>query len=86
MPLFIILLGIIFPRAVIALLWFFTNWFNGLYSGFVFPLIGFIFAPYTFLWYSAVGNWYGGKWEWFQLAILVLALVADIATFSKKSS
>lgn len=85
MPLFIIILGVIFPRGVIVLLWFFTNWFNGLFGNFVFPLIGFIFAPYTLLWYSAVQNWYDGTWEFFQIAILVFALVADISIFSKKS-
>ncbi len=85
MPLFVIILGVIFPRGIILLLWVFTNWFNGLFGNFVFPAIGFIFAPYTLLWFSAVQNWYGGTWELFQIAILVLALVADITVFSRKS-
>jgi len=50
------------------LLYFFTNWFQGLFSNVLFPILGFIFLPTTLLWYSAVQNWFQGEWESFPFA------------------
>ncbi|HYU64658.1 MAG TPA: hypothetical protein VEK36_00095 [Candidatus Paceibacterota bacterium] len=80
MPLISILIGLVFPRLLVAYLWFFTNWLRGIFTGIFWPLIGFIFAPYTLLWYSAVQNWYDGVWGIWQIIILVVAIVADLSS------
>jgi hypothetical protein len=83
MPLIAILIGLLLPRLIIFILWFFSNWFNGVFQNWVIPLLGFIFLPYTTLWYSAVINWYGGTWGFWQVAIMVVAVIADLSSHAK---
>ncbi len=54
MPCLLALLALAAPRLVVFLLWFFTNWFNGLFTSILWPILGFVFLPTTLLWYSAV--------------------------------
>lgn len=53
MPCFLVLLALALPRLTIALLWFFSNWFHGLFDSILWPILGFVFLPTTFLWYTA---------------------------------
>ena len=79
MPCFIALLALITPRIIIAGLYFFTNWFNGLFDSLLIPLLGFLFLPTTLLWYSAVERWYGGEWGLLQIGIGIVALLIDLS-------
>ncbi len=65
------------PRLVILALWFLTSWFRGMFDFVLWPILGFVLAPTTLLWYSAVERWYGGSWGTWQFAGLVVALVLD---------
>lgn len=80
------ILGLIFPRLTIALLWLFSGWFKGMFEHWIIPLIGFIFLPFTMLWYSVVMHWFGGTWGMWQILILILAVLFDLgaAVKSKK--
>ena len=62
------LLALAAPRLVVAVLWFFTHWFRGVFDTMLWPLLGFFLAPFTLLWYSAVHNWFGGVWGPWQIA------------------
>ena len=77
------------PRLVSLYLYFFTTWFSGVFETQIWPILGFVFAPYTMLWYSAVMNWYGGEWGMWQIVILVVAILFDVSSdksgMSKKS-
>jgi hypothetical protein len=84
MPLLIIFAGLLLPRLVIFILNFFSDWFDGVFDSWVILLLGFIFLPYTALWYSAVINWYDGVWGFWQVAIMVLAIIADLSSHMKK--
>ncbi len=68
------------PRLATVLLWFFTDWFEGVFETQVWPILGFLFMPYTMIWYSAVTNWFGGDWEILQIGILVIAIIADLSS------
>jgi len=83
MPFIAILIGLLLPRLVISILWLFSDWFNGVFEHWAVLLLGFFFLPYTTLWYSAVTNWYGGTWGFWQVAIMVLAIVADLSSHMK---
>lgn len=74
----IVLAGLVAPRVVIVLLWLMTDWFSAFSNQFVLPILGFIFLPYSFLWYSAVLNWYGGEWGLMQSLIMVVAVLCDL--------
>jgi hypothetical protein len=79
MPCLFAIFALATPRLVIALLWFFTNWFNGVFNTILWPILGFIFLPTTLLWYSAVQHWFGGQWTRWPIVGLVVALVIDVS-------
>lgn len=74
------------PRIVIVVLWFFSNWFNGVFSSAIFPVLGFIFTPYTTLWYSVVQNVSGGEWGFWQILFLVVAVMFDVSQIRSRRS
>jgi hypothetical protein len=67
------------PRIAIVLLWFFTNWFVGLFASLLWPVLGFLLLPTTLLWYSAVQHWFGGQWTLWPVVGIVVALLIDLA-------
>jgi hypothetical protein len=79
MPCFVVALALFTPRLVVALLWFFTTWFVGLFSSLLWPIVGFVFLPTTLLWYSAVHRWFGGAWTLWPVVGLVVALAIDLS-------
>lgn len=76
---FITTLFLLGPRAAILVWWFIQPLrFSAAFSNFIWPLLGFIFLPWTTLmyllvWSPGVGI-YGFDWVW-----LAFALLADIA-------
>ena len=79
MPCLLAIFALVTPRIVIALLWFFTNWFHGVFNTLLWPILGFIFLPTTLLWYSAVQHWFGGQWTLWPIVGLVVALIIDVS-------
>jgi hypothetical protein len=72
------LIALAFPRATILLLLLFTDWFHGVFRGALIPILGFIFLPYTTLWYSVVIRNWGGIWGFWQVAFLAVAILLDL--------
>jgi hypothetical protein len=79
MPCFLVALGLLAPRLAVAVLWFFSHWFDGLFSSLLWPIVGFVVLPTTLLWYSAVQHWFGGAWTVGPMVGLVVALVIDLS-------
>jgi len=79
MPCLFVVLALATPRLAIALLWFFTEWFEGLFDTVMWPILGFIFLPTTLLWYTAVQNWFGGEWTLWPIVGLVFSLLFDLS-------
>lgn len=82
MPCLLVLCALCIPRVVIVLLWLFSNWFNGVFSIALWPVLGFLFLPTTLLWYSAVYHWYHGQWSAIPIIGLVIALLIDLSPAS----
>ena len=82
MPCFVALLALLTPRLLIALLWFLTTWFQGMFPTLLWPILGFLFLPTTLLWYSAVLRWFGGQWTLWPIVGLVIALMIDVSPAS----
>lgn len=74
-----LILAFFVPRISILLLWFFTNWFNGVFQSILWPIIGFIFLPATTLWYSVVFNWFDNSWSAIPIIGLVICLLIDLS-------
>lgn len=79
MPCLLAILALATPRLLVALLWFFSRWFEGVFTSLLWPILGFIFLPTTLLWYTAVQHWFNGQWTLWPIAGLVLALVIDLS-------
>ncbi len=82
MPCLLALLALFVPRIVIVVVWFFTDWFAGVFDSVLLPVLGFIFLPTSLLWYSVVQNIYGGAWDALQIVVMVIAVVIDLAPAS----
>ena len=74
------------PRLVIAVLWFLTGWFRGLFDTALWPVLGFVFLPTTLLWFTAVQRWFGGEWTLWPIVGLVVALMIDVSPAGGKRS
>jgi hypothetical protein len=63
----LVLLASFAPRVALALVWIFSNLVDRAFSGFVVPLLGLIFLPYTTLFYVLAWSPVGGVngWGWF---------------------
>ena len=79
MPCLAVVLALLVPRFTIVMLWLLTSWFRGVFDGWLLPVAGFLLAPFTLLWYSAVQNWFGGSWGPWQIAGLVVAVLMDLS-------
>jgi hypothetical protein len=79
MPCFVALIALATPRLAIALLWFFSTWFKGVFDSVMWPILGFVFLPTTTLWYTAVYHWWHGQWSLWPVVGLVIALMIDLS-------
>ena len=57
---FILLIGIIWPRITLVLLWLFTNYSTQAFQTYLWPILGFCFLPTTTLGYELAKNWASG--------------------------
>ena len=84
MPCFLVLLAFATPRLVVALLWLFSHWFEGLFPSALWPILGFVFLPTTLLWYTAVQHWFGGQWTLGPIVGLVVAILIDLSPAKRR--
>ena len=78
MPCILVLLILAFPRIAIALLWFLTTFFRGVYQGILIPVLGFLFLPLTLLVYTYIVKNYPGPLSAQELVFLFLAVLLDL--------
>ena len=74
---FAVALGLLAPRIALVVIFLSTRWLQTAFTSFVWPLLGFVFLPYTTL-AMMVANLHGGVWggwAWF----VVLAVLFDLA-------
>lgn len=71
----LLILGIIFPRAVLVLLFFFTNFLSRAYHGLLLPVLGFIFLPLTTLVYAWIVNSGASLQGPYVIALIVCVMV-----------
>ena len=81
---FFAVFALVTPRLVLALLWFFSTWFTGMFTTILWPVLGFIFLPTTLLWYSAVQHWYAGEWTLVPIVGIVVALLIDVSPVASR--
>lgn len=78
MPCFIMLIAYFFPRLVIAILALFTNYMSAAYQTLLWPLLGFLFLPYTTLGYAFAMNQNNGSVSGLYLVIMIVCVLVDL--------
>ena len=81
----ILVIGLGFPRFAMFLLWMFTDWFQGVFDNSLVPILGFIFLPYSTLWYSVIAHVWGGDWGFWQILFMVVAVGTDLGALGGAS-
>jgi hypothetical protein len=76
MPCLLLIVVLAFPRIVLAVLFFLSNYLERAYHGILLPLLGFIFLPLTTLAYAWMMNSHMPI-EGLNLVILVVAVLID---------
>ena len=77
MPCLLVLLILIFPRVVLAIMFFTSNYLQHAYHNLLIPILGFIFLPFTTLVYAWLVN-SGLPIEGINLIYLIVAVIVDI--------
>jgi hypothetical protein len=77
-----LILGAFFPRLLFFILWISTTLVDRAFTGFLLPLLGIIFLPFTSLFYvlaynPIAGGLTGGSWIWVLLGFLI-----DLSSYS----
>jgi hypothetical protein len=75
------ILGFFFPRVVIALLVVFSDYLGRAYHTVIWPILGFLFMPFTTLAYAWAIN-SNGSVSGGYLVIVVLAVLLDLGSHS----
>lgn len=78
MPCLLVTLALLLPRLALVLILLLTTWFRVVFAGWLLPLLGFLFLPYTTLAYMGAILLAGAVTP-LWLALIVLAVVVDIA-------
>ena len=71
------LLAFLGPRLVIFLLWLFTNYLSRAFDGFLLPLLGFLFLPWTTIAWAIAQNEFSGA-NGVGLLVIVIGVLLDI--------
>jgi hypothetical protein len=77
MPCLLLILVVAFPRIVLAVLFFTSNYIQRAYSGLLLPVLGFIFLPLTTLAYAWMVN-SNLPIAGVNLVILIVAVIIDV--------
>jgi hypothetical protein len=72
------------PRFALVLIWIFGDRVDRAFDSWFWPLLGLIFLPWTTLAYVLV--WSRGGVDGAEWLVVLLGLVADIATYSARSA
>jgi hypothetical protein len=77
MPCLLVLLTLAFPRVVLLVLFFFTNYLQKAYSEILWLVLGFIFLPVTTITYAWVVNSHAPI-EGLYLVAMIVAVLVDL--------
>lgn len=77
---FVVVLGLLTPRFVLAVMWLFSDYLNRAFESGWWPLLGFFFLPTTTIGYAIAQNAFttpGGGLEAMGIIVIVLGVLID---------
>lgn len=81
---FVLIVSLLLPRLVLFITYL-NGWLMRAFQVWCWPVIGFIFTPYTTLWYAYVTINFGGFTDVWHWIVLVIALFTDLFTHGKSA-
>lgn len=81
MPCLLALIAVFFPRVVIVLLFLFSDYLGQAYETALWPVLGFVFVPFTTLAY-ALAQHNAGALTGVYLVIFIIAVLMDLGSWS----
>ena len=75
------LLALISPRLSLVAVWLATDILSRAFDGVLLPLLGFFLLPWTTLAYALMWDYGTNEVSGFEIAIVVVAFLADLAAF-----
>jgi hypothetical protein len=82
MPCLLALLAFFFPRFVMVVIYIFSDYLQTAFKTALWPLLGFIFLPYTTLAYAFAMHQNNGSVSGIYLIIVIVAFLMDIGSAS----
>jgi CDP-diglyceride synthetase len=79
--LFLAIAGSIVPRVTTVFLWIFTDAVSDAFNGFIIPLLGIIFLPFTTMIYVISYSLEDGSLTWGWVAVIIAVLI-DIGNYA----
>lgn len=73
----LILLATLGPRITLFIMWMFTTYLSRAYQTGLMPLLGFIFLPYTTIFYAIGVNNFGPGLQGMPLVLFVIGILCD---------
>jgi hypothetical protein len=85
MPCFLAIVALVAPRFAMACIFLFTNWFSQAYQTAIWPVLGFMFLPYTTLAYmiAMLNNNHELTVGW--IVLVILSVVSDLGGQGKSA-
>lgn len=80
MPCLLAIIAAFFPRIVLLMLAFFTTYLDRAYETFLWPLLGFLFLPFTTLAYAWAINT-NQSVTGIYLVIVIIAVLLDLSAY-----
>jgi hypothetical protein len=72
----VLVLAVLAPRVALVLIFLLTDWFSQTFGSIIWPVLGFIFMPYTTL--AWMGGMLSGGIQGGWALLLVLAVIVDL--------
>lgn len=86
MPCLVTLAGFFFPRLVMLILLALTGWFGRAFETWYWPLLGFVFMPYTTLAYLISMIYNANELSGGYIVLIVIAVFLDLGMHSDSSA
>jgi hypothetical protein len=82
MPCLAALLALISPRLALVVVFLFSDMLDWAYEGWLLPLAGFFLLPWTTLAYAVMWDIGTARVDGFEWFIVILAFLADLASYA----
>ncbi len=77
----IVIIALAIPRAMMFFIWLLTGWFHRAFDSTIWPLLGFLFMPYTTLAYMVAMLKNSGSVSGLWIVLVVFAVMVDVGNW-----